>query len=519
MWRPVEYHNKVKGANPWRRVAHYILPVVVFSILFNTPKFLEVEFVDENVKINATHSQNRTLASPTELRLDDAYVVLYVNVARLLVQGVIPFGLLSVFNYRIYWVIKRRRQMTNRPAAAPATSTTTAAATTTTTTTTTTTAAATTTISDSATTAPTSVPATSSAGQAPPAPPPQRSSMAQQRLSSAQRKASETQQAVVLFIIVLLFFVCHTPRFVLNVHEFLTLDSLRRSIKGGCNEVSLWALIIASVSHFLMTLNSSVNFFIYCYMCSTFRRCLFRLLHRCASLCGLCTCAEAAIDAAAAAAAVTSAAPESPIDADDNPTDHQIETEEHSSNAKRKNRPQLNGANSSSTATMLTSECQDSFTTALCTVEDGKCIVDGFGADSATARSACQVPRLASREATSTTRVDIPCPSPSRARLSSAAEGPKQTRNENNGEEEEEEEEKNNSESGKANIVQLEEAQNEANSEEARNGPYYSSQEGVGEEQSQPLLAGGEQETGPEDKGEQWIINEEKSVDMLETTL
>ncbi len=91
VWRPVEYHNKCKGANPWRRVAGYVVPVCVFSAVFNIPKFLEVEFVvkthlrndsitDEVVEVN------RTVASPTDLRLNDTYVILYVNAARLLVQ-------------------------------------------------------------------------------------------------------------------------------------------------------------------------------------------------------------------------------------------------------------------------------------------------------------------------------------------------------------------------------------------------------------------------------------------------
>ena len=63
-------------------------------------------------------------------------------------------------------------------------------------------------------------------------------------------------QAVVLFVIVLLYFLCHTPRFILNIHEFITLDTLRNAIESGCNSVSLWALGGASISHFLMTLNS-----------------------------------------------------------------------------------------------------------------------------------------------------------------------------------------------------------------------------------------------------------------------
>ena len=141
---------------------------------------------------------NLSMAAPTALRLDDTYVVLYVNLARLLVQGVIPFIGLSFLNYRIYWVIRRRSQLVNRP------------------------------------------------------------QIQQQAngVSSQQKKANEAQQAVVLFVIVLLYFLCHTPRFILNIHEFCTLDTLRNAIESGCNSVSLWALGGASISHFLMTLNS-----------------------------------------------------------------------------------------------------------------------------------------------------------------------------------------------------------------------------------------------------------------------
>ena len=32
-----------QGHNPWRRVMNYIIPVVIFSAIFNIPKFLEIE--------------------------------------------------------------------------------------------------------------------------------------------------------------------------------------------------------------------------------------------------------------------------------------------------------------------------------------------------------------------------------------------------------------------------------------------------------------------------------------------
>ena len=46
VWRPVEYHNQCIGVNPWKRaLVSYLLPVMVFSTLFNIPKFVEVEIV------------------------------------------------------------------------------------------------------------------------------------------------------------------------------------------------------------------------------------------------------------------------------------------------------------------------------------------------------------------------------------------------------------------------------------------------------------------------------------------
>ena len=41
-----------------------------------------------------------------------------------------------------------------------------------------------------------------------------------------------------------------------------------------------WALIGTSVSHILLTINSSVNFVIYCFLCTTFRGILYRYVNR-----------------------------------------------------------------------------------------------------------------------------------------------------------------------------------------------------------------------------------------------
>ena len=44
--KPIEYHNAVQGTNPWRRVFHYIVPVIIISVVFNTPKYFEIDVID-----------------------------------------------------------------------------------------------------------------------------------------------------------------------------------------------------------------------------------------------------------------------------------------------------------------------------------------------------------------------------------------------------------------------------------------------------------------------------------------
>ena len=56
VWRPIEYHNNVNSSpHPWRRVfKSYIVPVVLFSIFFNLPKFFETKF-EETVMYDTIH--------------------------------------------------------------------------------------------------------------------------------------------------------------------------------------------------------------------------------------------------------------------------------------------------------------------------------------------------------------------------------------------------------------------------------------------------------------------------------
>ena len=156
--------------------------------------------------------------TPTDLRLNDYYVLWYSNVGRLIVTGVVPFTALAYLNSRIFSVVRRRRRMTNRPSVTSA--------------------------------------------------------------ASAAQKAEETRQAIVLFVIVIMFVCCHALRILLNVNELLTLEVVRASIHNNCASFPFWAMISASVSQFLITVNSSVNFFIYCFMSRQFRKVLIGILKK-----------------------------------------------------------------------------------------------------------------------------------------------------------------------------------------------------------------------------------------------
>ena len=265
VWRPIEYHNKYKGVNPWKRILkYYIAPVIVFSVIFCAPKYFEIEFVEEidffesendtNALQNSTIPMSITSNSrtkPTEFRMNDIYVLVYCNIAKVLVQGIIPFLSLSFLNYRIFWVINRRRQLKNRPRLGCNIER-----------------------RDhsehrehgiEATIGNTEYSLNTSTSTDPMC----------RATFSAERKKNEGRHAVILFIIVILFFICHTPRVIINIHEFVNLDLLKRGMESDCDTYPILAFIFTSISNCILTLNSSCNFYIYCFMCPKFRSVLY----------------------------------------------------------------------------------------------------------------------------------------------------------------------------------------------------------------------------------------------------
>ncbi len=50
-----------------------------------------------------------------------------------------------------------------------------------------------------------------------------------------KQKASEMNLAAILICIVIVFIICHSPRIMLNVHEFFMLDNMLRCGSGNIN--------------------------------------------------------------------------------------------------------------------------------------------------------------------------------------------------------------------------------------------------------------------------------------------
>ena len=90
----------------------------------------------------------------------------------------------------------------------------------------------------------------------------------------ADKQPKDIHQAIILFSIVILFFICHLPRVILNVQEFVRSLEMRYASDSTCNPVRYWTKIMLAISHFLLKFNASVNFFIYVAFDQNFRNIL-----------------------------------------------------------------------------------------------------------------------------------------------------------------------------------------------------------------------------------------------------
>lgn len=93
----------------------YILPIVLFSVLYNVTKFLEIEtiyleHVEWDVDMNGTNTSTVIVypwLNATELRQHPDYAKYVVFILNFVVMGLVPVVMLTVLNFLIYRSISR----------------------------------------------------------------------------------------------------------------------------------------------------------------------------------------------------------------------------------------------------------------------------------------------------------------------------------------------------------------------------------------------------------------------------
>ena len=56
--------------------------------------------------------------------------------------------------------------------------------------------------------------------------------------------------------------------------QVFTIQEFKAALKNNCYNLPLWVLLLGNFSQLAMMINSSANFFIYCFMSNVFRECL-----------------------------------------------------------------------------------------------------------------------------------------------------------------------------------------------------------------------------------------------------
>ena len=234
--KPVEYYNR--GSNNLnRRVLYYVWPILTFSTIYYTPKFLELNVKDAISCTNVTNTStvpileaihteitknyidvNCTTAHqliPTELRMNPRYVFWYINVSNILFTAILPLCGLCYLNFIIHKSLKSF--MSRQPS--------------------------------------------------------QQANLLHVR--ETRKLDHVVNRTYIQFWIVVIFVLSHTLRIVLSVHEFLNLDRFKMIQEKDChNAGKLWVRIVVPISQFLIILSPSANFFIYSYFDPTFQKVL-----------------------------------------------------------------------------------------------------------------------------------------------------------------------------------------------------------------------------------------------------
>ena len=68
--------------------------------------------------------------------------------------------------------------------------------------------------------------------------------------------------------------------------QVFTIQEFKAALNHNCYSLPLWVLLMGNFSQLMMMINSSANFFIYCFMSNVFRECLHEAILKCCKVIG-----------------------------------------------------------------------------------------------------------------------------------------------------------------------------------------------------------------------------------------
>ena len=100
-----------------------------------------------------------------------------------------------------------------------------------------------------------------------------------QRLSTYNKMSSEIRMAKMMMIIVIVFILLNLPRMFLSIYEIFTIANILECYERHCPyHISKKRWLMDRMVRYMVMLNSSVNFSIYCFVGSSFRSTLRELI-------------------------------------------------------------------------------------------------------------------------------------------------------------------------------------------------------------------------------------------------
>ena len=92
------------------------------------------------------------------------------------------------------------------------------------------------------------------------------------QLQSAKLKRPPNYLVLTLTAIIMVFLVCNLPRLILNLVEYNFISNIYKVDECGCSLSPWWIPSLIRFSHMVLTINSSVNFFIYIFFSKSFSK-------------------------------------------------------------------------------------------------------------------------------------------------------------------------------------------------------------------------------------------------------